>query len=93
MEMAARYLEDTASANKKTAKALRKAATDLTKETLNESSATDILSKANSEWDATTKRTILHEHKILEERKEKTNLIFRHNRPSEQDQPKTNSLD
>lgn len=76
MDMAAQFLEDTASSNKKTAKALRKAATDLTMETLDEGSATDILTKANTEWDDATKRTILHQHKILEERKEKLESRF-----------------
>lgn len=71
MDMAAKYLEETATSSKRTAKALWEAATRLTKETLDEASATDILGKANAEWDSTTKRTIIHEHKILEERKEK----------------------
>lgn len=57
MELAARYLEDTASSNKKTAKALRGAATDLTKDSLDEESVTEILQKANAEQDATTKRS------------------------------------
>lgn len=71
MDMAAKYLEETAASNKRTAKALREAATKLTRETLDEASATEILGKANAEWDSTMKRTIIHEHKILEERKEK----------------------
>lgn len=71
MEMAAKHLEDTASASKQTAKALRGAATVLTRESLNEQEATELLKKANDEWDSITKRTILHEHKLLAERKEK----------------------
>lgn len=71
MQLAARYLEDTAKEDKSRAKALKGAAIVFTKGNLGEDEAKSALAKAYEDWDSNTKRTIAHEHKLLEDRKAK----------------------
>lgn len=71
MILAAKHLSETARANKATAKALKGAAIVLTEETLGVQESKEILDKAKEEWEKSTKKTIAHEHKLLEERKTK----------------------